>query len=398
MGDSFFLSKRNLKISWNIFCIIITITTSILQLQNYLIGEDTTTVSYQPFNEGKRDLYPSIGLCFSNVLIDEKLKQYGIIDPNNSNWTARSLKHLYSYFLGGYYWHEDLLQIDYNDVSKNISDYIVSYDIFTTKLEHKSIYRATEDTTNSSSTDCKSNTCSSIPNYKEFSFLATKCFSLGIPFIKDQTIFEANLEFKKSIFNNGERPAHGNDRFVDDYFTFVPHYPNQFGRHFLLGQRNWPVRNKNISESYTTQVNIRSVEIVQRRNKYQRPCNENLEDYDENIIHWITNKIGCQPPYWNYTSVVPLCKTKEELQRASTLMLLALEGDLKSLKYTEEPPCRGLEQVQFDFRDIDIDEGKHTTPTVKFEIDFKAFSYKKVTDVRSIDIESLIGNKNMCSY
>ena len=66
-------------------------------------------------------------MCFANSILEENLMNYQFTDPTRSNWNFSNPKHLYSYFLGGQYWDKDMLLIDYDDVSKNIAEYIQFY-------------------------------------------------------------------------------------------------------------------------------------------------------------------------------------------------------------------------------------------------------------------------------
>ena len=202
---------------------------------------------------------------------------------------------------------------------------------------------------------------------------------------------EAYISFKADIFNGGVRPTYhaGSHRgFLEDFFYLTPHYPQQFFRNFWQGQRRWPDRGKNKSKTYITQVSVSNVEVSQKRSKYKEPCTTGFPNNDHQIIQWITNKIGCNPPYWKFASQLPLCSSKEELQEATTLFVSATT---KNSNYTEDQPCRGLEKIQFDTLDIDW-ENDYETPWVQFQIIFDEFSYKEVKSVRSMDEQTLIGN------
>ena len=55
----------------------------------------------------------------------------------------------------------------------------------------------------------------------------------------------------------------------------------------------WPqTRQKN--ESYVMRFKIKGVEVVRRRQKSSQPCNENWEDYDNEIINNHIQKNGCK--------------------------------------------------------------------------------------------------------
>ena len=84
MWESFLDLEKCIKRVWTIICFSATITTGVWQFLYYTHGKDVTAVAYKVYNEKEIVVYPSIGLCFSNVLIEEKLKRYQIqdIDPD----------------------------------------------------------------------------------------------------------------------------------------------------------------------------------------------------------------------------------------------------------------------------------------------------------------------------
>jgi hypothetical protein len=403
MCGSFSVSKKCIKVVWTSCCIILTLTTSIWQLNNYMNGEDLTVVSYRTFHQDEIDVYPSIGLCFSNALVKEKLNNYQITDPKRSNWSISSLKDLYSYFLAGKYWDQDMLLIDYDDASKNIGDYVIRYDIMTGEGKLNTIYDATGQSIYNAGTETREidkmrMKRQIIPLFMELSFWAMKCVSFDIPFLVNQRVLGAVVEFKPGVFNHGIRPHNGHDNIKDDQFVFAPHYPKQLIKSLLQAETKWPVQAKNKYGVHLTRFNIRAVEIVQRRNKYWKPCTEGTPENDQEIIQWVIKKIGCKAPFWNSTSEMPLCLTKKDLQKTTELLFKVMQGDIKLLNYTRELPCRGLEKYQFEFTDIELKEDEYeitnSTPMVRLEISFKDFSYKEIKNVRSMDLQSLIGILN----
>ena len=131
MAESLSLPKKCLNVLWTTFCIIITAVVAVLQIKIYLEDKDVTNISYKIFNENEQDVYPSIGFCFSNIVIEENLKKYNITIPNESNWSVHSLRNYYKNVLVGSYSDQDILSIDYDEVTKKIEDYLLSYEVRT---------------------------------------------------------------------------------------------------------------------------------------------------------------------------------------------------------------------------------------------------------------------------
>ena len=353
------------------------------QLHNYLYGDDLTTVLYKTFHQDEIDVYPNIGFCFSNSLIEEKLNNYQITVPNKSKRNVSSLKHLYSDFLSGNYWDQDMLRIDYDDVTKNIDDYLMRYVVdYRLRGEPITIYDATDGSIHNSQTEETEMLRTKqkrrmIPHVSELSLWSYKCVSIDIPFLKNRMCSSAFVDFKPGIFSDGIRPSGVQFNLRNDEFRFVPHYPKQLIRSLLQGESRWPVQQKNRYEAYYSSFNMRGVEILQHRNKFNKPCNKGIPDNDEQMIQFVTNKIGCKPPFWNSTSEMPLCLTKEELQKTTELIfqIFNSDGNLNSLNYTRPKnytqPCRVLQKYQFDFTDIDVKEDELGKAIVRLEISFK---------------------------
>ena len=76
---------------------------------------------------------------------------------------------------------------------------------------------------------------------------------------------------------------------------------------------------------------------------------------------------------------------------------MALDRNIKTLNYTEKQPCRGLEKVLFESRDIELEIDDYDTPTVTFRFNFHDFSYREVDYVQSMDGQTLIGNTTFSS-
>jgi hypothetical protein len=90
---------------------------------------------------------------------------------------------------------------------------------------------------------------------------------------------------------------------------------------------------------------------------------------------------------------MPQCVKQEEFQKANDLLLSAVDGRFESLAKGNRAPCRSIEKVQFDFREIDI-ASDEASPRVVIEVYFKESTYKEVRSVRSMDLQGLIGDLN----
>ena len=80
-----------------------------------------------------------------------------------------------------------------------------------------------------------------------------------------------------------------------DYgFITCLHCPNQLLRSSQFVKMDWPYRTTDAT--FVIRFKINSVEVLRRRNKANEPCNENWENYDDNILVKHTEAVGCKAP------------------------------------------------------------------------------------------------------
>ena len=360
---------------WSIVCFIATISTITWQLLNFINGRDATIVQYKTYNKERIDVYPSIGMCFSMAFDKTKLQRYG----NKVNPLT------YTSFLAGYKSEltKKMFQIDHEKVTLSFDDFIGKYGVTTNGWKDIVLYDGINPENNV--------TLKEKPEFKIYSIFGVKCFSIDIPFIHGQKLARAYVYLSTDIFPSGIRPSIGEHPLQDEMFMVVPHYPNQLYRQLNVGQRFWPLRDQNSSKAYMMEFNIRNLEILEHRNKYYDPCMKDIPDFDVQIPKWIMEKIGCKPSYWKSLNTSwPLCSTLEQMANARNLLFSAVFGTLDEANYTGILPCRSLEKIQYDVRDIDLPPGENQS-FVMLIFNFRDFTYKEVKDVRSMDIQALIG-------
>ena len=371
-------SSKSFSIFWASLCIIATVSTVSWQVSNYLNGRDATVVEYRKFNDRNIDLYPSIGLCFTLAIDVLKLKPYGVSRKAYSEFLSGRVENMDNGTL------ELMLKIDYDQVSIPLEEIVLSYGVITNIWEDINLY---------SILNLTDKTILEIaPGLKDHSMFALKCFSIDIPYMKSKKLLKAYVHINGSIFPSGIRPAFANDPITEDMFLVNLHYPRQCYRHMNTAQNNWPVRNVNSSKRYSMEFNVRNVEVLELRNKYQDPCSEGIPDFDKDIPNWIMDKNSCKPPYWNsLSSTLSSCSTLEQFRYTGYLVLKAVFGALDMVDYDEEYPCRSLEKIQYDSQDIDLPHDEFGS-MVSLVFNFKEFTYKEIKSVRGMDLQGLIGN------
>ena len=138
---------------------------------------------------------------------------------------------------------------------------------------------------------------------------------------------------------------------------------------------------------------VRGTEVLERRNKYRYPCTMDFPDFDNLIKESVLNEIGCKPPYWNSSSLLPLCTNQKKMKKSTNLITKLLYRDAERYATLKSLPCRGLERIQYDSVDeqlSDDDPALNGSLTILFE--FMESTYKDLKHVRSMDLQALIGN------
>ena len=100
----------------------------------YCTDNDICLVDFKLYNENPNHLYPSISILLINPFLDDKLKSYG----EGINTTA------YSTFLAGEYWDERMLYIDYDNVTIELNDYFLGYEMLSDNFSVISINNFTD--------------------------------------------------------------------------------------------------------------------------------------------------------------------------------------------------------------------------------------------------------------
>ena len=159
------------RLLWALGCIAATLFTAIWQLNQYCNGPDRTIVEYKRFNDKEIDVYPSVGICFSNTMLEGNLKKYGddinqavYLDFLSGGLWNQNLPNIDSDDIHGSLWDPNLLTINYDEVTQNLGDYIKRLEYITA---NSSTYKVNIDEGDKL-------------HFKEYSFLGSKCLAMDM--------------------------------------------------------------------------------------------------------------------------------------------------------------------------------------------------------------------------
>ena len=87
-------------------------------------NEDLCLVDYKPFFETEEDVFPAASLCISNPFLETELSKYGP-DVNTSSYVE---------FLSGRTMNSRMMEVNYDNVSIKLTDYLMHYWVLWKKL------------------------------------------------------------------------------------------------------------------------------------------------------------------------------------------------------------------------------------------------------------------------
>ena len=227
-----------------------------------------------------------------------------------------------------------------------------------------------------------------------------KAFTIDIPFRPHKRLRSIELKLKTDIFPNQIRPRHISPLNGFDGFGVHFHYPKQLWRTKHFRKVNWPLRTENSSKSYIMQFEINNLWVIRNRNKRTAPCINRIVNIDALHFEHISKILPCRPPYFNPSGILPSlfyllpglrrntlpCTSQEEMKQCHSIMLIQ-EGYENIMKH---PPCLSLEKVDFNYFELDIPEGN--PPYIIISVVFADETYREISRVRALDINTLVGN------
>ena len=107
--------------SFHFICTSATIGFICFCLYKYSQNSDVSQVTFQEFHTKEENLYPSLTICVSSIFYEEKLKSYGE-GINISTYTD---------FMDGEYWDDRMIEVDYDNVTINFSDFFLGVGMWT---------------------------------------------------------------------------------------------------------------------------------------------------------------------------------------------------------------------------------------------------------------------------
>ena len=248
-----------------IACSLATIGLSIYSVYRYIKNEDTTSIKLITFLSTKDAIYPSLSFCILPPFLEKNFDIYGDKDINMTSYID---------FLNGNTWNESFLIVDYDSVTVSMSESLNSAGYTTHSRSH---FAWDADYSVS------------------FRSAKRKCFTINSPFPKTGLLWYFYVSINNSIFPAGVRSE------SNSIYTYI-HYPGQRFTAYYTIKHDFPTR-QNKSNEYDMIFEVRNIDVITRRNKYDVPCVEDWRNYDQNFMKSLMNDIGCNPSHWKFVLV-----------------------------------------------------------------------------------------------
>jgi hypothetical protein len=292
---------------FHLICWIATLATVTYCIHVFSRNEDLCIVDYKTYYETEHDIYPRLSLCLKNPFSETKLRMHG----------TKFRKENYTNFLLGNYFDSQMLDMKYEDLILDLSEEVVEYGFTWSNGSY-----IPQSVVNITTKLFKSTHGVSWRN----GFY--QCYELQIP--HDKRIRKALVLFKSSLFTSRNK---------NDGIKAFLHHQN----HLLISGKNAKViwSPHSFSDNYEMRFRIDSVEVLNRRNKHGRHCDE-LENYDDRIVANMIKSVGCRAPYHKNVTGVELCNTPKEMKNVC--------WDIKKDREIT-PPCRTMEKIIYVYEE-----------------------------------------------
>ena len=195
------------------FCIFVTLVAVSWCIWEFSNNDDITEISYKKYGEDDRSVYPDLTLCFDHFLNNEKLLEMG---TNESE---------YRKFLTGEEENQNLVQVDFENVSLQLKDHIIIGPFIRLTNSTKKLENIQSPLTSPHS----------------------KCFTFHLP--SRVEMLDVIIGINNSVFNSGKRQMY-------ELFSLL-HRPYQTMISQQFGRGNWPSREKKSWKSYRIGIYIK---------------------------------------------------------------------------------------------------------------------------------------------
>ena len=362
--------ERALTLGFCMFCMILTIFLSSLQLKKYFENNDSSSFKYREFLATPQDQYPLFTFCFEksekeingpNLLNNDYLAKHQINEFELRKYLSGKKSNL----------SLDLYSINYDDLMPRLNKTMTMFYINT--LDCKLTWHSDRDRKQTKEY-CNNDILNEVePMVKSYQDPEKVCFTRNNEFgpqkVRTHERLMLNWEFLKSI---------------KGMFRVYHHNKNQSLRRickYIISKET------NMLEPGRLEFWVTEVTFLRRRVDANEPCNPSIND-DEEALKVIMKKFNCTPPYWK--SMVPKgffypdCTSPKQLENIYDVIKEPAKMIKVFKNYTV--PCDKMSSTVTFHMKPSKDENEKM-----FELEFNYLedTYQEVLNQKDFDIEML---------
>ena len=218
-------------------------------------------------------------------------------------------------------------------------------------------------------------------------YRAMNCFAIGVPFVKQKEIKSMQIRLRKSIFTENNDRNQCLKINTWSRVTVGLSYRNQFFS-LLNGNGKEPLDVKEFSSSSGLVFHVNGMEIINRRNKQNDPCNNYANEQSIKELEDLENGLGCISQSWNSPTSLPDCPKKNAKSFMTMLANGFKDSDVNGKLF--DKPCRYIQNLWHRWSvDKLINE---QNDTFSMTVVYTDLPFKEITFVPSRSLANLIMN------
>ena len=109
------IASKGLQLGFRFICSLLAILLVVDVFYKFSKNEDISLLKYTSYLKTENDYYPVISFCFKNPFLKKKLEKYGADEAAYLN------------FLEGKNISDELLEIEYDQVTIDVNEYLIEY-------------------------------------------------------------------------------------------------------------------------------------------------------------------------------------------------------------------------------------------------------------------------------
>ena len=350
------MNFQYMEVSFHLVCVIVIAASITTFISDFRDDKSISQVDFKRFHETEIDVYPDFTMCITGHGIwTEKAKATYDIE-----FGKRYIK-----FLKGEIWDENMLKLDYDEVTVNMTELINGMTLFMDPLSSPRSYTWTRNT----------------------SFMKSLISLMQLPDAKC-----LSLKLAPKIIKKLKRPIDivqisFQSRNSSLYPFYALHYPQQSltGNFYLKGDMD-----RNTFDSLERKnFLINMIEIIRRRNTNNEPCQESSDRHDQYVIKKLVESSKCKPPYMKHKAEfghLEICNNSKDMKQTYQKIMSYLLKRFDRL-WTKRP-CDQVQSISYTTKEVHRKKNQPKDAPWILQLGFVSHYYKEIRHSQAYGLKS----------